>query len=259
MSLINFFWLIERLYIVQLSQHLQKYLECSDRLFYLLSHHQVIVIHIPLPQVWVIPPGRALMLIRWLYQAPLDLRTLYSPHRILIQRIVVPILARLFSDQSRREGGELPIYLLPEHLLLLVVLLTVLVEFLEGTRAHWFILVVVHFNLGQLNFKLLTSEVFNFVLGTIEMVLLRFKKFLEGTFGVAFWGIDLRAESTFTKLTSFVGQLGVNGSENWSCHRFTCFSKRIRCLILVFISSYLRSVSLALSSLWRFLYVIFLR
>jgi hypothetical protein len=91
------------------------------------------------------------------------------------------------------------------------------------------------------------------------MVLLRFEEFFEGTFGVAFRGIDLGAESTFTKLTSFVGQLGVNRGENWSCHGFTCFSKRIRCLILVFISSYLRSVSLALSPLWRFLYVIFLR
>lgn len=161
MSLINFFRLIKRLYIVQLSQHLEKYLKPCDRLFHLLSHHQVIVIHVPLPQIWVIPPPRALLLLRWLYQAPLfHLGTLHPPHRILIQRIVVPVLPRLLSHQSWREGGELPVYLLPEHLLLLLVLLTVLVEFLEGTGAHWFILVVGYFNLGQLNFKLLTSKGF---------------------------------------------------------------------------------------------------
>ena len=51
MSLINFFDLILWLYIVQLSKDLNKYLECSDRLFDLLSHHKIIVVHIPLPQV----------------------------------------------------------------------------------------------------------------------------------------------------------------------------------------------------------------
>jgi len=49
MSLINLFHLIKRLYIVQLSKDFKKYFECSDRLFDLLSHHEIIVVHKPLP------------------------------------------------------------------------------------------------------------------------------------------------------------------------------------------------------------------
>jgi hypothetical protein len=84
MSLINFFDLILRLYIVQLSKHFNKYLECSDRLFDLLSHHKVIVVHIPLPQVWVVPPSRALVLVRRVHMTAPDFGALDSAHRILV-------------------------------------------------------------------------------------------------------------------------------------------------------------------------------
>ena len=98
MSMIKFFWLIDRLNIVQLSQNLKKYLECSDWLFNLLGNHQVIVIHKSLPQVWIVPPGRILVSVRRVDQTIFDLRALNSSHRILIQSIVIPVLAGLFGD-----------------------------------------------------------------------------------------------------------------------------------------------------------------
>ena len=84
MSWINFFGLIEGLDIVKFSEYLDKYVEWGDGLFNLLGHHQVIVVHESLPQVRVVSPRSALVLVGRVNQAPSHLRTLHSSHSILI-------------------------------------------------------------------------------------------------------------------------------------------------------------------------------